>query len=91
MEIVRDFEFAPRGNSGKYRELYREFLKLPVGTAAKFSRGEDFDVEAAKFAVSLRTGLWNKGLRSRVVVRGDDVYAQVVGPKVDKNTPEAGA
>jgi hypothetical protein len=88
MEVVEDFEFAPRGNSGKYRQLYKDFLALPHGTAVRFTRPEDFEVEPAKFAVSLRTGLWNKGFRSRVVVREDGVYAQVVGPKADKDSDD---
>jgi len=81
MEVVEGFEFKERGARGKYGELYRDFLALPHGTAVKFQKGKDFLVEPDKFAVSIRTGLWGKGLRARVVVRGDDVYAQVVGPR----------
>jgi len=88
MEIVKDFEFAVRGNRGKYAQLYKDLVELPYGTAVKCTKGEDFDVEPAKFAISLRAGLWNKGYRVKVAVRGDDVYALVVGPR---NAPEGGA
>lgn len=89
MEVVKDFEFKERGARGKYRELYKEFLALPHGTAVKFTKGQDFESESAKFAVSLRTGLWNKGFKARVAVRGDDVYAQIVG-KRDVDPPPPG-
>jgi len=84
MEVVKDFEFKERGARGKYQDLYEDFLGLPHGTAVKFSKGTDFLVEPGKFAISLRTGLWNKGFKAKVAVRGDDVYAQVSGPREAK-------
>lgn len=85
VQVVEDFEFTPRGNVGKYRELYRALLGLPYGTAVKFSRDEDFDAEPERFATSFRTGLWTKGYRVRVTVRGDDVYVLVVGERSGGN------
>ena len=80
MDVVKDFEFAGRGH-GKYSALYDEFLALPKDTVAKFSKGDDFEAEAAAFAISLRTSLYNRGYRTKIKVDGDSVYAKVVGRK----------
>lgn len=86
MQIVDKFEFDERKTRGKYYQLYKDFLGLPHGTAVKFSQGDDFDVEPAKFAITLRTGLWNKGYKAKVSVNGNDVYAIIVGLRPNRNT-----
>jgi hypothetical protein len=54
-------------------------------------KGADFDTDAKKFALSLRTTLWSKGFRVKINVREDEVFASVVGerPKDDKKKKAA--
>ena len=85
MEIVKEkFEFAGARGHGRNSQLIADFLEVPQGTTVKFVKGEDFDTEPKKFSLSLRTTLWSKGLRVKINVRGDDVFAAVAGPRVEQ-------
>ena len=92
MEIVKNYTFTAARGNGKYTKLLEEFLALDEGTVVKFTKDVDFDTDAKKFSLSLRTTLWGKGKRAKINVDGDDVYAAVVGtrePKQDQKVPVA--
>jgi hypothetical protein len=78
MEIVKEFEFSGRGH-GKYSKLFDEFLALDEGTIVKFTKGTDFDAEPPKFAIALRTGLYNRGFKTKIKIEEDAVVAKVTG------------
>ena len=89
MKIVEDYTFTERGAKGKYKELFDEFLALPIGTTVKFTKGEDFETEAKTFSMSLRARIYARGLKARIALREDAVIAQIAGPRVEAAPAEA--
>lgn len=88
MEIVKDFEFGNRGRQSKYYALFKQFRELEPGTAVKFVKGADFDGEPERFSVTLRQSMYGNGLRVKIAVREDAVYAVIVGTTTDGKQDE---